>query len=415
MADLVSKGSKKNKHLTMEERMEIQECLDRGVSYKAIGKRIGKDQTTISKEVKRHLVVRESGTKRLKEDGMRIEADICPSLIKAPFVCNPCQRRRNCPQTKHFYNAKHAQVEYERLRTESREGIPLQKEAFYEIDRIVTEKVKDGQHVYHILQTQNLGISKSTLYRHINQGYLSVSRIDLPRAVKFKPRKAQYMEYIPKSLKIGRTFEDFTLFREENGVVSWVEMDTVIGRTGGKVILTVDFTFCNFMAGLLLDNKTSAEAANKVIALKETLKKCGLSFGDIFSVLLTDNGGEFSDVYAFEKDLNGNRETHLFFCDPNRAYQKPRVEKNHTLFRVIVPKGSSYDDFCKDTVNLVFSHVNSVKRKALNGKSPYEIFTYTYGGIVAETLGIKMIPVNKVVQSPKLLAKASLPLGSGRE
>ena len=413
MPDLISKGVKKNKHLTMEERVEIQECLDKGMTYKAIGKRIGKDQTTISKEVKKHLVVKESGVKRMKEDGTPIP-DICPSLIKAPFVCNPCHRRRNCTRTRQLYEAKRAQAEYERLRTESREGIPLQKETFYEIDRIVTEKVKDGQHIYHILQTNNLGVSKSTLYRHLNQGYLSVKRIDLPRAVKFKPRKAQYKEYIPKSLKIGRTFEDFTLFREENGVVSWVEMDTVIGRSGGKVILTLDFTFCNFMVGLLLDNKTSAEAANKVIALKERLKKCGLSFGDIFPVLLTDNGGEFSDVYAFEKDLRGNRETHLFFCDPNRSYQKPRVEKNHTLLRDIVPKGSSFDDFGQDTINLIFSHMNSVMRKAFNGKSSYEIFTYTYDAIVAESLGIRMIPANKVVQSQKLLTGASSLLGVGR-
>ena len=143
------------------------------------------------------------------------------------------------------------------------------------------------------------------------------------------------------------------------------------------------------------------------VGLKETLKKCGLSFGDIFPVLLTDNGGEFSDVYAFEKDLSGNQETQLFFCDPNRSYQKPRVEKNHTLLRDIVPKGSSFDDFCQETINLIFSHVNSVKRKAFNGKSPYEIFTFTYGDIVAESLGIRMIPANKVVQSPKLLSGPS--------
>jgi hypothetical protein len=60
-----------------------------------------------------------------------------------------------------------------------------------------------------------------------------------------------------------------------------VEMDTVIGRIGGKVIMTFDFTFCNFMFGLLLDDKTAAEAANKIRALKKRLfagpTKCGWS------------------------------------------------------------------------------------------------------------------------------------------
>ena len=410
MTDLTTK---KNKHMTLDDRVEIQECLNKGMTFKNIGRRVKKDQTTISKEVKKHIVVRESGLKQMNEDRTPIEPQVCAALLKAPFVCNPCQRRRSCQLTKHFYVAKHAQAEYEKLRTESREGIPLQKEAFYEIDRFISDKVKDGQHVYHILQSNDLGVSKSTVYRHINKGYLSIGRIDLPRAVKFKPRKSAPKEYIPKPLKVGRLFDDFTVYKEENGVFSWVEMDTVIGRIGGKAILTLDFTFCNFMAGLLLDNKTSAEVAGKIVALKTAFKNKGLSFGDIFPVMLTDNGGEFSDVFAFEKNLDGQPETRLFFCDPNRSCQKPRVEKNHTLFRDIVPKGSSFDGFGQDTVNLVFSHVNGVKRKTLNGKTPYEVFTFTYGTVVADVLGVSMVPANDVVQSPKLLRHK--PFGNGAE
>jgi len=47
--------SKKNKHMTLEDRIENQECLDHGMTFKAIAKRAGKDQTTISKEVKKHM------------------------------------------------------------------------------------------------------------------------------------------------------------------------------------------------------------------------------------------------------------------------------------------------------------------------------------------------------------------------
>ncbi|MDR0817554.1 MAG: helix-turn-helix domain-containing protein, partial [Clostridiales Family XIII bacterium] len=48
------KEAKKNKHLTDDDRQEIQDCLNHGMTFKAIGRRIGKDQTTISKEVKKH-------------------------------------------------------------------------------------------------------------------------------------------------------------------------------------------------------------------------------------------------------------------------------------------------------------------------------------------------------------------------
>ena len=129
----------------------------------------------------------------------------------------------------------------------------------------------------------------------------------------------------------------------------------------------------------------------------------GLRFGEIFPLILTDNGGEFSDVLAFENNGMGLKETGLFFCDPMQSCQKPRVEKNHTLFRDIVPKGNSFDDFTQDRVNLIFSHVNSVKRKCLNGKTPYELFSFTYGKLIADILGIELIQANQVIQSPLLL------------
>ena len=119
--------------------------------------------------------------------------------------------------------------------------------------------------------------------------------------------------------------------------------------------------------------------------------------------MLTDNGGEFSCVSSFENDLNSRQESNLFFCDPNSPYQKPHVENNHTLLRNIVPSGTSFDDFCQDTVNLIFSHINSVKRKQFNGKSAYEMFSFTYSNKLAETLGISYIQPELVVQSPKLL------------
>ena len=290
---------------------------------------------------------------------------------------------------------------------ESREGVALQKEDFYETDRVVTSGIQKGQHLYHILQSNDLNVSKSTVYRHLHKGYLSVSAIEFPRVVKFRPRRQKPLEIIPKTAKLNRTYPGFISFTEKHGVSSWVEMDTVIGLAGGKVILTLDFTFCNFMAGILLENKSSAETSKKIIALKQCFSAEGLRFGDAIPLLLTDNGGEFADISTIENDLKGGKETYLFFCDPYKSCQKPRVEKNHTLFRDIVPKGQSFDNFTQDTVNLIFSHVNSVKRKSLNGKTPFEMFSFTYGEQIARIFGITEVPTDEVIQSPKLLIRLS--------
>lgn len=394
----------RNKHLTLETRIEIQECLDHGMTFKAIGSRIGKDQTTVSKEVKKHITVRATNCIKRNEHGEELPHEFCPLLLKAPFICNPCSKRSyGCRKDKQFYFANQAQQSYKATLSEVRTGVSLNRQAFYDNDRIISNGVKEGQHLYHILQTHNLGVSKSSVYRYVNKGYLSVSAIDLPRVVKFRPRRKQYAPYVPAALKIGRCYEDFGVYCDQNNICSWVEMDTVIGRIGGKCILTFDFIFCNFMFGLLLDNKTAAEVSAKIIALKKRLIAAHLCFGKLFPVILTDNGGEFADVFTVETGLDETKETSLFFCDPNKAYQKPHVEKNHTLFRDILPKGSSLDGLEQDTVDLIFSHVNSVKRKQLNGKSSFELFAFAFGEDAPKALGISFVEPDQVVQSPRLL------------
>ena len=283
----------KNKHLTLDDRIEIQECLAKGMTFKAIANRIGKNQTTVSREVKAHAQSHSNGYTRTEE------------------YC----------------------------------------------------------------------------------------------AVKFKPRKTTAPEHIPACAKKGRTYQDFIGFMEDNDALPLAQLDTVIGRVGGKTIMTVHFVNCDFMIALLLENKTAAEAAQKIQGLKKKLKDNNFSFGDIIPVLLTDNGGEFSIVSAFEDDEFGNRETNLFFCEPSSPNEKPEIEKNHTLFRDIVPAGHSFDAFTQQDVNLIFSHINAVKRKQFGGKSAYDLFTFFNSVELAQILGISYISPNDVIQSPLLLKK----------
>jgi len=409
---MTRKDTTKYKHLTFEERKEIMECLDKKMPFKAIARRIGKDPTTVSKEVKKHIVVVEPKEKitTTKSDGTEISERPCPLLIKAPFVCNACEkRRRYCSFQKQLYIAKNAHAEYETLLKEAREGIALTKDEFWEGDAVITQGIKKGQRLYHIMESENVGFSKSTAYRNLHRGYLSISKTDLPRVVKFKARKQYRADSVPKAAKIGRTYADFREYVEDNNIKYWVEMDTVIGRIGGKVIMTFDFTVCNFMFGLLLDNKTADEAASKIRTLKQHMAKSEVRFGDKLPLLLTDNGGEFANISAFENDLNGKPESKLYFCDPYRSSQKPKVEKNHSIFRDIVPNGESFDGFTQETVDLIFSHINSQKRKILNGKTPFEMLSFFYGDDLPAILGISEIPASDVIQNHLLLKKAKTP------
>ena len=382
----------KHKHLTLSDRNDIQLGLERGETFKAIAQLILKDPTTVSKEVKRNKQIRDSTSNNLP----------CPLLDKAPFVCNGCpKRRQNCGYQKIFYLAKQAQKQYEQTLVEAREGTPLNSQTFWDMDKIISDGVKKGQHIYHILKTHNLDVSSSTVYRHIRKGYLSIAPIDLTRAVKFKERRTSNLPSIPKEAKKGRSYVDFQNYLALNQLNSWLEMDTVMGRTGGKVLLTFNLSFCNFIFARLLENKTALEVTKHLYDIKNTLHEADKDFFQLFPVILTDNGGEFARVKDIEMDIRG--EIKLFFCDPNRSDQKGRIEKNHTLIRDILPKGTSFDNLTQEDINLVCSHVNSVKRAALNGKSAYELFAFTYGEEIPKLLGISKIPAEDVCQSSKLL------------
>ena len=382
----------KHKHLTLSDRNDIQLGLERSETFKAIGQSILKDPTTVSKEVKRNRQIRESTCHNLP----------CPLLDKAPFVCNGCpKRRQNCGYKKIFYLAKQAQKQYEQTLIEAREGTPLNSKTFWDMDKVISDGVKKGQHIYHILKTHNLDVSSSTVYRHIRKGYLSIAPIDLARAVKFKERRKSKLPSIPKEAKKGRSYEDFQNYLALKQLNSWLEMDTVMGRMGGKVLLTFNLSFCNFIFARLLDNKTTLEVTKHLYDIKNTLHQADKDFFQLFPVILTDNGGEFARVDDIEMDVRG--ESKLFFCDPNRSDQKGRIEKNHTLIRDILPKETSFDNLTQEDINLVCSHVNSVKRAALNGKSAYELFAFTYGEEIPKLIGISKIPAEDVCQSSKLL------------
>lgn len=131
----------------------------------------------------------------------------------------------------------------------------------------------------------------------------------------------RHPDYVPSGLKAGRSYDDFLDYFRIDNIERRVEIDTVIGRIGGKVILTIHFTSCNFMASLLLDNKSAQQATLRFSELKCRLRSAGFSMPALMDALLTDNGGESSDVFSFENDENRDKENPLFFCDPMHSSQ----------------------------------------------------------------------------------------------
>jgi IS30 family transposase len=436
--------SYKYKHLTLDDRIVIQKSLKEGLPFVDIAALIGKDPSTVSKEVKAHLTIKETGTRsrgfnpcirrnncdkmgicveRCIPEGMPWHYEpycvmcskcntVCPDFIeenckvltKPPYVCNACHSIRSCTLRKQFYDAKEAQKAYESIRSESRQGIDLTPEELVRLDGVVSPLVKQGQSIHQICvnNADLIMVDERTIYNYINDGILSVGNLDLPRKVRYKKRKKKKTVRVDKKCHTGRTYEDFLAFIEEHPDYAVVEMDSVEGkRDSTKVLLTLFFRNSTCMLAFLRDANTARSVTEIINDLYDCLGQ--EQFCKMFQVILTDRGSEFTDPASIEFDNDGNRRAYVFYCDPQRSDQKGSIEVTHEFIRRILPKGTSFKDLTQDKVQLMMNHINSYTRKKLNNRSAHQLFSFFYGEVVASALNMQAIPANEIILKPELL------------
>ena len=173
---------------------------------------------------------------------------ICPTLQKAPFVCNGCSKKRTCDKKKAFYSAQKADESSQKLLHECRSGINQEPVDVALLDDLISPLLKQGQSLAHIyaFHGHEIPCSRRTLYNYIDQGVFTARNIDLPRKVRYKckPRKiGTRISLSAKEFRIGRTYEDFQKYMKKHPDTAVVEMDTVEGGRGNgkKVFLTLLF------------------------------------------------------------------------------------------------------------------------------------------------------------------------------
>lgn len=416
----------KNKHLSLNDRFEIENSLNNRLSFKKIASIIDKDCTTISREIRGHYIVKNTGAigrnfnnciyrkscpNRGKNCNLRncttFVEEKCPLLNKPPYVCNGCKNRHQCTLSKHFYDSVYANSEYRDNLIESRTGVIINTEEIDNLNSILVPLIcEQGQSIHQaIINNKNkIMYSDKTIYKLIDLGILNIKNIDLPRKVRYRTRRKKCTVYkVDKQCLEGRRYEDFKKYIEENSDVPIVEMDSVEGKKGGKVLLTIHFVTCSFMLAFIREHND----AQSVIDIFNNLQNIlGIDkFKELFVVILTDNGSEFSNQTEIEFDYNGEKRTQIYYCHPSSPNEKGSCEVNHELLRRILPKGTSFDDLTQKDINLIMSHINSYKRKKLNSKSPNFMFSSIYGKETLDKLGILEIDPNKVNLSTNLIKK----------
>lgn len=418
----------KNKHLSFDDRLEIESGLKTRKTFKEIGNIVGKDCTTISKEIRNHLIVKDIssvGRKfnncvnrkncEFRQKGIicnihncsHYQKENCKKLLKPPYVCNGCKEKNSCTLTKHLYEATYALKEYKENLSDSRSGISYTKEEIDYLNNFLKPLIDQKQSLHHIcINNKNKMIcSERELYRLINNNVLEIKNIDLPRKVRYRERKKEITYYkVDKNCLESRKYQDFLNYIKENPDTAIVQMDSVEGIKGGKVLLTIHFVSCEFMLAFLR-NQNDAQSVIDVFDKLEDILGIDI-FKKLFVIILTDNGTEFSNPFEIEiSKITGEERTKIFYCEPRRSDQKGSCEVNHEFIRRILPKKTSFDNLTQEDINLMMSHINSYKRKKLNDCSPLQLFSLMFGNDIADKLGIKEIEPNKINLSLDLLKK----------
>ena len=430
-----------SKHLTLQDRQNIELMLNAKKDFTQIAQAVGKNKSTISREIKAHVVYIRVGANGMAYNSCKnrygcqktrvcaqcnsprqykfchrcsicnlhcpdYEKEVCPRHIKPPYVCNGCGKRSFCTLEKKVYRGNDAHEEYRALLCESRKGLSYTEEELLRFDRLISPLIRQGQSPHHVYVTNDdsLMVSERTIYRLIDSRAISAMNLDLPRKLRFKARRKRPDYKVDKACRIGRDFSCFQKFMEENPDIPVTQLDSVEGKKGGKVLLTIHFVKCEMMLAFLRDANTAKSVSDVFDFLCQGLGNT--EFENIFRVCLADNGSEFSNPMAIEFDpVDGTRRTRLYYCDPNAPYQKGSAERNHEFIRCFIPKGTDLGQYSQDDITLMMNHINSYSRESLGNKCPYDVFRFFYGDKLLNLLGCLTIPAQQVTLNRSVFRK----------
>ncbi len=420
-------SNNKNLHLTIQERIIIEKGIENGSTKAAIALTIGKDKSTVGKEIKKHRELVHKSSYKINCANMKncshnhvcdncadFKPFTCNRRDRSPGACNGCSKYTYCRYDKYRYKADFSHKKYREDLVDSRTGINMSYEECKAMADIIVPLIKAGHSPYHIVTNHpELNISEKTLYNYIENGiFREFGLLDIDLRIKTKrkiTKKAsnKYKKREDKKYLNGRTYDDFINYTAENKNLSVVEMDTVYNNgSTGPFMQTFKFLDYSFMFIVYQEEKTAKSMVEGVDLLEKILGED--LFSEEVAIIKTDRGSEFCDAEGFEKEENESRRTRIFYCDPMASGQKGSLENNHKEIRYICPKENDLKDLglnSQEKANLIVSHINSQSKEHLKGKSPLEVMEFMNPALYQKfkDFGIERINKDNIVLKPYLL------------
>lgn len=217
------------------------------------------------------------------------------------------------------------------------------------------------------LRKEGINVSKSTIYNWIKQ--CSPHYLDnIRKHLRHKGKKHNKTKHRKAYSIANRVMIDSRPNAGYGQSVGDWEMDTIVGKGGKGVIVTLVDRYSSFMMMRKLSNgKKARPLANEVI---DMFKQAKLPVRTI----TTDNGTEFSAHELIAKELN----TNVFFAHPYISWEKGSIENMNGLIRQYIPKNANFNDFAKQQINDRQDKINNRPRKKNNFLTPYEVIHLSF-------------------------------------
>lgn len=323
-------------HLTQQERYVISHLKIAGVSLREIGRRLGRDHTAISREIKRNGPT--------YPNGVYWYDFTHPTAIKRRYKARH-HRRKNQAKLVAYVEAK--------IRLDwSPEAISARLRLDYPTD-------------------EQMRTSPETIYRwiYLDAGQNGDLYCHLRRHHKKRRRQKRYgsgRRFIPGRVSIDQR-PPIVATRERFG--DW-EGDTMEGGKGTGGLATHVERKCRYLlAAKLTDKKATTMTDQSIKSFLRTPRA-------LRQTLTVDNGKEFSQF----KELEAKTGLKVYFADPYAAWQRGTNENTNGLLRQYFPKGTDFQCVSEEYLAIVVKKFNNRPRKCLNYQTPHEVFCQALRG-----------------------------------
>ncbi len=316
-------------HFTLNERKYLQELLSKGYSFRKIADFLGRNVSSVSREVNRNKS--KYPPKKKSNNKFRYHAWRAQTL-------SVIRRREN-----QKYCLAQGSDEWEYI---------VEKLSLYWSPEEISARWK-------LEHPDSKGFSTSTIYRYIKKKrFEGISRkTHLRRRGKLiLPRNSCYNSIQPE--RIIPEWPDE--IKQRTRIGDW-EGDTVYGGVGKGLLVTQVDRKSRFLCAALLPKREAKLTKDVIVNMFQGLPVKSISL---------DNGSEFAEFRSLEKELH----TFVYFAEPHKPWQRGTNENTNDMLRFFFPKGFDFHSITQDDVDFVVNLLNNRPRKCLEWKTPAEIF-----------------------------------------